>query len=83
MYAFTYYKEHGLKPDSLSMPVQVDTFHIRRMLHFNQVSALTGVPVEMLKNLNPQYVHDIIPGTSKEEYVLRLPYQYTAKFIEN
>ena len=37
----------------------------------------------MLKNLNPQYVHDIIPGTSKEEYVLRLPYQYTAKFIEN
>ena len=83
MYAFTYYKEHGLKPDSLSMPVQVDTFHIRRMLHFKQVNALTGVPVEMLKNLNPQYVHDIIPGTSKEEYVLRLPYQYTAKFIEN
>ncbi|MGM9740429.1 MAG: LysM peptidoglycan-binding domain-containing protein [Candidatus Cryptobacteroides sp.] len=83
MYAFTYYKEHGLKPDSLSMPVQVDTFHIRRMLHFNQVNALTGVPVEMLKSLNPQYVHDIIPGTAKEEYVLRLPYQYTAKFIEN
>lgn len=83
MYAFTYYREHGLKPDSLSMPVQVDTFHIRRMLHFKQVNALTGVPVEMLKNLNPQYVHDIIPGTSKEEYVLRLPYQYTAKFIEN
>ena len=83
MYAFTYYREHGLKPDSLSMPVQVDTFHIRRMLHFKQVNALTGVPVEMLKNLNPQYVHYIIPGTSKEEYVLRLPYQYTAKFIEN
>lgn len=83
MYAFTYYREHGLKPDSLSMPVQVDTFHIRRMLHFRQVNALTGVPVEMLKNLNPQYVYDIIPGTSKEEYVLRLPYQYTAKFIEN
>ncbi len=83
MYAFTYYREHGLKPDSLSMPVQVDTFHIRRMLHFRQVSALTGVPVEMLKNLNPQYVHDIIPGTAKEEYILRLPYQYTSKFIEN
>lgn len=83
MYAFTYYREHGLKPDSLSMPVQVDTFHIRRMLHFRQVSALTGVTVEMLKNLNPQYVHDIIPGTAKEEYILRLPYQYTSKFIEN
>ena len=83
MYAFTYYTEHGLVPETDSMPVQVDTFHIRRMLHFQQVSALTGVSVEMLKKLNPQYVHDIVPGTAKEEYVLRLPYQYTSKFIEN
>ena len=83
MYAFTYYREHGLVPEIDSMPVQVDTFHIRRMLHFQQVSALTGVSVEMLKKLNPQYVHDIVPGTAKEEYVLRLPYQYTTKFIEN
>lgn len=83
MYAFTYYREHGLVPEIDSMPVQVDTFHIRRMLHFQQVSALTGVSVEMLKKLNPQYVHDIVPGTAKEEYVLRLPYQYTSKFIEN
>ena len=83
MYAFTYYREHGLVPETDSMPVQVDTFHIRRMLHFQQVSALTGVSVEMLKKLNPQYVHDIVPGTAKEEYVLRLPYQYTSKFIEN
>ena len=83
MYAFTYYREHGLVPETDSMPVQVDTFHIRRMLHFQQVSALTGVSVEMLKKLNPQYVHDIVPGTAKEEYVLRLPYQYTTKFIEN
>ena len=83
MYAFTYNREHGLVPETDSMPVQVDTFHIRRMLHFQQVSALTGVSVEMLKKLNPQYVHDIVPGTAKEEYVLRLPYQYTSKFIEN
>ena len=83
MYAFTYYREHGLVPETDSMPVQVDTFHIRRMLHFQQVSALTGVSVEMLKKLYPQYVHDIVPGTAKEEYVLRLPYQYTSKFIEN
>ena len=83
MYAFTYYREHGLVPETDSMPVQVDTFHIRRMLHFQQVSALTGVSVEMLKKLNPQYVHYIVPGTAKEEYVLRLPYQYTSKFIEN
>ena len=27
-------------------------------------------------------MHDIIPGTERE-YILRLPYQYTAKFIDN
>ncbi|MGM9743417.1 MAG: LysM peptidoglycan-binding domain-containing protein [Candidatus Cryptobacteroides sp.] len=82
MYAFRYYKEHGITPAPVTMPAHVDTFHIRRMLHFRQVSDLTGVSVEMLRNLNPQYVHDIIPGNEKE-YILRIPYQYTGKFIEN
>lgn len=82
MYAFRYYKEHGITPAPVTMPAHVDTFHIRRMLHFQQVSDLTGVSVEMLRNLNPQYVHDIIPGNEKE-YILRIPYQYTGKFIEN
>lgn len=82
MYAFRYYREHGITPDPVGMPAHVDTFHIRKMLHFQQVSELTGVSVDMLRNLNPQYVHDIIPGNERE-YVLRLPYQYSGKFIEN
>lgn len=82
MYAFRYYREHGITPDPVRMPAHVDTFHIRKMLHFQQVSELTGVSVDMLRNLNPQYVHDIIPGNERE-YVLRLPYQYSGKFIEN
>ncbi|MGM9738249.1 MAG: LysM peptidoglycan-binding domain-containing protein [Candidatus Cryptobacteroides sp.] len=82
MYAFRYYREHGITPDPVRMPAHVDTFHIRKMLHFQQVSDLTGVSVDMLRNLNPQYVHDIIPGNERE-YVLRLPYQYSGKFIEN
>lgn len=83
MYAFKYYKEHGLAPaDTISTPVHVDTFHVNRMLHFKQVSELTGIPIEELRGLNPQYVHDIIPGNERE-YVLRIPYQYTGKFIEN
>ena len=82
MYAFRYYREHGITPDPVAMPAHVDTFHIRKMLHFQQVSELTGVSVDMLRNLNPQYVHDIVPGNEKE-YVLRLPYQYSGKFIEH
>ena len=82
LYAMTYYKEHGIKPESVEMPIHVDTFKINKQLHLKQVAELTGAPLEELKNLNPQYRHDIIPGNSKE-YILRLPYTYTNAFIEH
>ena len=81
LYAMHYHKEHGIKPEAVGMPVQVDTFKINKQLHLKQVADLTGAPLEELKNLNPQYRHDIIPGTSRE-YILRLPYNYTNAFIE-
>lgn len=81
MYAFTYYKEHGLVPDNIQMPAHLDTFRVHRMLHFQQVRDLTGISLEELRNLNPQYTHDIIPGNERE-YILRLPLKYSGKFIE-
>ena len=35
-----------------------------------------------MRTHNPQYLHDIIPGTEKE-YILQLPYQYTGAFIDH
>lgn len=80
LYAMTYYKEHGIKPEAVEMPVHVDTFRINKMLHLKQVSELVGIPHEEVKNLNPQYIHDVVPGNSRE-YILRLPYTYTNSFI--
>ena len=82
LYTMTYYKEHGIKPAAVEMPVAVDTFVINRQLHLRQVSELTGAPLDELKNLNPQYRHEIIPGNERE-YILRLPYTYTNAFIEH
>ena len=82
LYAMNYYKEHGIKPEAVEMPAHVDTFKITKMLHLKQVSDLTGAPLDELRNLNPQYSHNIIPGNSKE-YILRLPYNYTNAFIDN
>ena len=65
----------------MAMPPHVDTFHINKMLHLKQVSELTGAPLEELKNLNPQYKHEIIPGNERE-YILRIPYKYTNAFID-
>lgn len=81
LYAMNYYKEHGLRPAAVEMPVHVDTFKINKMLHLKQVSELVGVPLEELKNLNPQYRHEIVPGNDRE-YILRIPYNYTNAFID-
>ena len=77
-----YYKEHGIKPAAIEMPAHVDTFKINKMLHLRQVSDLTGAPLDELKNLNPQYSHEIIPGNDRE-YILRLPYNYSNAFIDH
>ena len=82
LYTMNYYKEHGIRPVSVETPAHVDTMHINKMLHLKQVSELTGAPLEDLKNLNPQYRHEIIPGNDRQ-YILRIPYTYTNSFIEN
>ena len=81
LYAMNYYKEHGMRPAAVGIPPHVDTFRINKMLHLKQVTELVGVPLEELKNLNPQYKHDIVPGNERE-YILRIPYNYTNAFID-
>ncbi len=82
MYAIKYSKEYGLAANGVQMPVQVDTFEIRKNLHFEQISDLVGISVQELENLNPQYIKDVIPGDSKP-YILRIPFNYTSAFIAN
>ena len=81
MYAINYAKEYGLSADPIQTPVYVDTLHIRKNLHFAQVSELLGIPMDDLRDLNPQYHKDIVPGASGE-MVLRLPFNYTSAFLD-
>ncbi|MCM1501151.1 MAG: transglycosylase SLT domain-containing protein [Bacteroidales bacterium] len=81
LYTMNYYKEHGIVPEAIALPPAVDTFKVNKMLHFKQVEALTGLPVQELRNLNPQYRHDIVPGNEKE-YILTVPYNYINAFID-
>lgn len=82
LYTMTYYKEHGIRPEAVQIPAHIDTLKINKQLHLRQVADLTAAPLEELKNLNPQYRHEIIPGDSRE-YILRIPYAYTNAFIEH
>ncbi len=81
MYAMTYYREYGIVPQDVGLPAKVDTFEIRRNLHFEQINAVVGVPKQDLKNLNPQYVHEIIPGNN-HSYIVKIPTSWTSSFVE-
>jgi len=83
LYMMTYYSEHHLRPVPANLSANLDTLHISRMLHFDQVVHFTGIPKEQLKYYNPQYLHEIIPGQAEHPYILRMPYNYVTRFVEN
>jgi len=81
LYITKYYKEHGMNPKPCMLPEKVDTFMINKKVHFVQLRDVVGVPLDELRRLNPQYVHDIIPGND-QPYVLRMPEEYAEKYIQ-
>ena len=81
LYAMQYYPDHGIVPAQLAMPAHVDTVHINRNLHFRQISETIGIPLEQIRDLNPMYLHDVVPGNT-HEYVLNLPHTYVNQFID-
>ena len=81
LYVLNYYPEHNIVPTPIALPAHVDTFMINRNLHFGQISENIGVSMEELRDLNPQYLYDIIPADS-HEYLLRIPYNYTIAFVD-
>lgn len=62
------------------MPIAVDTVHVSRLLHLQQVSSTIDVTTDALKLLNPQYKLDIIPATNKK-YTLVLPANRVTEYI--
>lgn len=81
LYVLTYYPEHNIVPTQIGLPAHVDTFMVNRNLHFGQISENIGVSMEELRDMNPQYLYDIIPGDT-HEYQLILPYNYTLAFVD-
>ena len=79
-YAYAYHQLHEIEPTEAPIPLSVDTLHIARLMHLNQISSTIDVPLETLRQLNPQYKLDIIPATTKA-YTLVLPQRNVAQYI--
>lgn len=70
LYAIHYHNEIGLKPAPCPLPVHTDTVLISGKLHLQQVHDLIGTDLKLLRDMNAQYKHDIIPDDGKSHALL-------------
>ncbi|MBR1850974.1 MAG: transglycosylase SLT domain-containing protein [Bacteroidales bacterium] len=79
-YVMNFYTDHGLRCTNTSLPVRSDTIMVRHDLLFHYVSKVTGIEMDELRTLNPQYRADFIPASSGN-YSLCLPVSKIKDFI--
>ncbi len=81
-YAYAYHRAHDIACDEPPMPIAVDTVHVDRLLHLDQVASTIDVDSAALRLLNPQYKLDIIPAGNKS-YTLVLPANRVSQYVMN
>ena len=80
-YAMNYYREHGLTPRYINVPSVSDSVMVNRNVNLAQISEVLDIPLQLLRDLNPQYSREIIPGNSAP-HPLRLPALYATQYID-
>ena len=72
VYVMNYYDQHGLRPSRINIPVRSDTVMVHNDILLTYVAEATGLEMDELRTLNPQYRADYIPA-STSPYPLCLP----------
>ena len=80
-YLFEYNNEHQIHPknDHINF-YQTDIISIKKHLSFEQIQKQLPINEKLLKQLNPQYKLNIIPGTKNKAYSLTLPKNLSNRF---
>lgn len=79
-YLVHYAEEHNIKPIPSNLPKFTDTVMVNQPLNLNQVAAVMDLDIELLRDLNPHYRLDLIPG-GKQSYVLTLPETSSSDYV--
>ena len=79
-YVMNYYKYHNLCPLEYSEKENTDTIHVNKSLHLQQIASVLNIPIEKVREMNPQFKNDIIPGEFKS-YAVCLPTKKVCDFI--
>ena len=81
-YTMNYYDEHLITKASLTLPHVTDTLMVYEPVHLKQVAEVLDIPIDLLRDINPQYRRDIVPGTAKQGYAITVPQDQVAAFID-
>jgi len=81
-YIMTYYCDHNICPMRADLPVKTDTVVVNRDVHFEQIASVLNMDVNQLKDLNPQYRHNVVNGKTQPS-AIRLPATQINNFINN
>lgn len=78
-YVMNYYKDHNICPFDYKYTKSTDTIVVNKQLHLQQLADVLNIPMDEVRNLNPQYKKDIVPGEFKE-YIVTLPSMKASDF---
>lgn len=81
-YTFNYADHHNLSETPEQPWAIYDTLHVRRFLHFETFSSLTGAPMEDMIRLNPSVLRKAIPETGRH-YVIRVPVEAKQRLLND
>ena len=84
IYVLEYAKEHGINIDSNSNYFfKTDSVLIKQKVSIHQVSNALNIAEDKLTDLNPSYVHKIIPVVEGQENYIYIPDSLSSKFLNS
>ena len=72
-YVMTYYCEHNICPMRCQLPVKTDTIVVDTIVNLRQIAEVLNIDIDMLRELNPCYRRDIVPGNTRPSPIRMLP----------
>ena len=80
-YIMNYYCDHNICPMVTELPMKTDTVVVNKDVHLEQIAQVLNINIDHLRNLNPQYRHDIVNGLN-HPMAVRLPSSLIGAFID-
>ena len=81
-YVANFYHLHDIEPEYPSLDLQVtEALKVYENLDFTTIAAISGLPIEIVAEMNPAYKKDFIPENT-EGYDLILPRRVSSALVE-